>query len=48
MADATAKPGDAQAARRRTLAPLALTQFVASLTGSNMNVAINRIVKVLR
>jgi MFS family permease len=36
---------DAAAARRRLLAPLALTQFVASFAGSNMNVSINSIAK---
>ena len=30
-------------ATRRLLAPLALTQFIASFAGSNMNVAINNI-----
>ena len=44
VADAT---HDAVAARRRLLAPLALTQFVASFAGSNMNVAINSIAKDL-
>jgi MFS family permease len=38
---------DAIAARRRMLVPLALTQFVASFAGSNMNVAINNISKDL-
>ena len=32
---------------RRLLAPLALTQFIASFAGSNMNVAINNISKDL-
>src|SRR5213082_714434 len=35
------------ASRRRVLLPLALTQFVASFAGSNMNVAINSIGKDL-
>ena len=35
------------AGTRRLLAPLALTQFVASFAGSNMNVAINSIAKDL-
>jgi MFS family permease len=38
---------DAVARRRRLLAPLALTQFVASFAGSNMNVSINSIAKDL-
>ena len=37
----------ARASPRRMLAPLALTQFVASFAGSNMNVAINSISKDL-
>ena len=37
----------AKAAARRVLAPLALTQFVASFAGSNMNVAISSIAKDL-
>src|SRR6201995_2187051 len=37
--------GGAAAARRRMLLPLALTQFVASFAGSNMNVSINSIAK---
>lgn len=37
----------ATAATRRVLAPLALTQFVASFAGSNMNVAISSIAKDL-
>jgi MFS family permease len=43
----TAPPEAAQgaAADRRLLAPLALTQFVASFAGSNMNVSINSIAK---
>jgi MFS family permease len=43
----TAPPDAAQGAvvARRLLAPLALTQFVASFAGSNMNVAINSIAK---
>ena len=36
-----------RAAGRRLLAPLALTQFVASFAGSNMNVAISSIAKDL-
>jgi MFS family permease len=44
---AVASDRDAVAARRRLLAPLALTQFVASFAGSNMNVAINSIAKDL-
>jgi MFS family permease len=45
----TARPeaGEATAATRRLLAPLALTQFVASFAGSNMNVSINSIAKDL-
>jgi MFS family permease len=45
----TAPPDAAQstATARRLLAPLALTQFVASFAGSNMNVAINSIAKDL-
>src|SRR5919108_1996117 len=38
---------DSAAAARRLLAPLALTQFVASFAGSNMNVAISSIAKDL-
>ena len=41
----TAAPGAAAGVGRRALAPLALTQFVASFAGSNMNVAINSIAK---
>lgn len=41
-----ATPGEeSRADRRRLLAPLALTQFVASFAGSNMNVAISSIAK---
>jgi membrane protein YqaA with SNARE-associated domain len=36
-----------RASRRRLLLPLALTQFIASFAGSNMNVAINSISKDL-
>jgi MFS family permease len=39
--------GQAAASSRRLLLPLALTQFVASFAGSNMNVAINSIAKDL-
>src|SRR5581483_6565393 len=39
----TADRGAPRSAGRRMLAPLALTQFVASFAGSNMNVAINNI-----
>ena len=46
-ADRAAGSGEATAAARRLLAPLALTQFVASFAGSNMNVAINSIAKDL-
>jgi len=45
--DATALAQPDRAAARRMLAPLALTQFVASFAGSNMNVAINSIAKDL-
>src|SRR6201987_3330549 len=53
MADAfrtevSERDGDhAAAARRRILLPLALTQFIASFAGSNMNVAITNISKDL-
>ncbi|MBV8988057.1 MAG: MFS transporter [Solirubrobacterales bacterium] len=53
MTDSTATGNDAAASvsakafRRRLLAPLALTQFIASFAGSNMNVAINNISKDL-
>jgi MFS family permease len=41
-------PGtSARAVRRKVLLPLALTQFIASFAGSNMNVAINNISKDL-
>ena len=42
-----AKAAAAGTAARRMLAPLALTQFVASFAGSNMNVAISSIAKDL-
>src|SRR2546421_3280811 len=42
-----APPHSALASPRRLLLPLALTQFVASYAGSNMNVAINNISKDL-
>jgi MFS family permease len=45
--DATAGAQQDRTAARRMLAPLALTQFVASFAGSNMNVAINSIAKDL-
>jgi MFS family permease len=45
VADSTAAA--ARSARRRMLLPLALTQFIASFAGSNMNVAINNISKDL-
>ena len=45
--DAAALAQQDRAAARRMLAPLALTQFVASFAGSNMNVAINSIAKDL-
>src|SRR5437588_6631382 len=41
----TASSGNAKA--RKILIPLALTQFVASFAGSNMNVSINSIAKDL-
>ena len=43
----TAPTGAVAGIGRRALAPLALTQFVASFAGSNMNVAINSIAKDL-
>jgi MFS family permease len=43
--DATAVVQQDATAARRILAPLALTQFVASFAGSNMNVSINSIAK---
>lgn len=46
MAAASAQPRAASPSRRLLL-PLALTQFVASFAGSNMNVAINSIAKDL-
>lgn len=42
-----AASASARAFRRRLLVPLALTQFIASFAGSNMNVAINNISKDL-
>jgi len=46
LAAAPPKSGSASVSRKM-LAPLALTQFVASFAGSNMNVAINSIAKDL-
>jgi MFS family permease len=45
--DESTKAAAGRAARRRLLAPLALTQFVASFAGSSMNVSISNIAKDL-